>query len=361
MPAFEPARPAPRPLQRRHIPAAPPVVDHPGMVLQAAQHKAGLDGELTRAARRVLAVLLDQAAGRGWCQIGNRAIQQAAVCCRATARTALYTLRDRGYITIDTSGNAWGGSEANIYAFCNPLAPQANADSAAQRDIQGGGLISLTPYNVLSSQYGGGNPAPAAEIEPGALVTSTGPAADDEWSSLFAAAPAGDEIDHETAALDYAPRTAPPSTPGGPVFQVMPPAPVITTTPPPPAAQAALQPASTEAPAVLSRGQTGPNAAALKVLLSYPDYVPGQPDLPAPLEWPAAPMVDPPGELLNQAADMIDAGRYGDYEAFKAQHPGYCWADCTDLRASYRRWRGELVERRPQAARREQQQCSMAA
>ncbi len=89
------------------------------------------------------------------------------------------------------------------------------------------------------------------------------------------------------------------------------------------------------------RGQAGPNAAALAILLTIPGYDPDE--LPTPPAPAAGPAGDPPPDLLDQAAALIAAADFCGYEALKAQHPAFDWASGPDLRHSYRRWRGELA------------------
>lgn len=354
LPAFEPQRPAPSTPARPVNPA--PVVVHPAMVLQAARNKAALDTELSKSTRRVLGVLLDQGAAKGWCQLSNKAIHLAADCCEATARTSLYTLRDRGYITIDCTGNAYGGAESNYYIFCNPLTAKENSPLLSAK--AGGGLISGSPNNVLSTQYGGGNSGPAiltpaddtpAAPESDALLTSSGPLGADEWDSLLALAPAPDQLAQAgPVADDYPPRTV---APGAAAAAPRPLDQHDTTTTTRPAG--AHSPASTVRPAIEATSNPpryaakfGPNAAARAILAAIPGYVPDEPDMVAP-----APQLDPPPALLDQAAALIADGAFSDYETFKAAHPGYDWSSSTDQRASYRRWLGIDTRRASAPAR----------
>ena len=60
---------------------------------------------------------------------------------------------------------------------------------------------------------------------------------------------------------------------------------------------------------------------------------------PTPQPEPARPASLANAALLNQAADLITAGAFVEYEALKAHHPDYDWASATDERYSYKEWR----------------------
>lgn len=345
------AIPAARPAATRRAPTLQPatVDQHPASWSAAAvasiQARAQADSRIAgRAAGDVLAVILASAGEGGICSLSWGRLAAAAQCSRITARRAVDMLTTAGYIGRHANATERGAYAPNVLE----LRPQAmTGDMLIVQNLKHEQSIYTIQEGSIMPQSGAldlidlaleyaGDDTPALDLS--FFNSSSGdvpedPAGDmpaDDWDSLLAQAPA-------------APGEAP--------------APVETITPPPPAPQGALQPAGTDLP-------WGINAPAYAILAADPywllDHQAAQAAPPAPAA-PAAPLVDPPAALLNQAADLIDAGRYGDYEVFKAQHPGYCWADCTDLRASYRRWRGELIERRPQAARRDREQWSMAA
>lgn len=181
-------------------------------------------------------------------------------------------------------------------------------------------------------------------LEAPALVASgaAGPAA--------AALPSGAVCSFNAAAGDVSANTSSDQpAPQAPALAQAPAAPVLATPAPGkpkthhhhPAPPAPPQPAGIQAPAVLARGQTGPNAAALAILLAIPGYDPDE--LATPPAPAAGPAGDPPPDLIDQAAALITAADFRGYEALKDQHPAFDWASGPDLRHSYRRWRGELA------------------
>lgn len=113
-------KPETRPTAPQNAPKATQSPETVAKIREATIMRAALDAALRVSDRKVLAALLEIAGEKVWCRPSIDTLAAHAAIHHRTAQAAVKRLQDRGYITISTAANRYGGTETNIYTLQAP-------------------------------------------------------------------------------------------------------------------------------------------------------------------------------------------------------------------------------------------------